>query len=116
MNRLNRDRNAAVIAAILTLGLAGCQAKSESAATADPPKSAPAASATTGDTVALDPAMLANLKLERMRETAVPRLLTATGKIQLNEDQTARVLSPMPGQVMDLRVRLGDRVAKDDVL
>src|SRR5262249_47743655 len=39
-----------------------------------------------------------------------------TGKIQFNEDQTARVLAPLAGQVMDLRVRVGDTVTKDEVL
>ena len=37
MNRFNRDRNAAVVSAILMLGLAGCQAKSD----AEPPSNKP---------------------------------------------------------------------------
>jgi hypothetical protein len=60
--------------------------------------------------------MLANVKVERVREQVLPRLLTATGKVQFNEDQTARVLAPLPGQVLDLRARVGDTVAKDAVL
>src|SRR5204863_58863 len=35
---------------------------------------------------------------------------------QINEDQTARVLAPLAGQVMELRARVGDTVAKDEVL
>ena len=48
--------------------------------------------------------------------TALHGLLTATGKVQFNEDRTARVLAPMPGQVVDLQLRVGDKVQKDQVL
>jgi cobalt-zinc-cadmium efflux system membrane fusion protein len=105
----------AIPGAVLALSLAGCQARSEGTGNAEPPK--PAARAK-GDpeNVALDPAMARNLKLEQIREIPLPRVLTATGKIQFNEDQTARVLAPLAGQVMDLHVRVGDTVAKDEVL
>jgi membrane fusion protein, heavy metal efflux system len=103
----------ATLCATLALVLAGCQARSDGAGSAEPVR--PAAK---GDpeTVALDPAMLASVKIEKIRETALPRVLTATGKIQFNEDQTARVLAPLSGQAMDLHVRVGDVVAKDEVL
>ena len=105
-------------AAWLAIVQTACQSKSEGAANAEPskPAAAQAPSKAAGDTVALDPAMVANIKLESVREVALPRLLTATGKIQFNEDQTARVLAPLAGQAMDLSVRVGDLVAKDQVL
>jgi cobalt-zinc-cadmium efflux system membrane fusion protein len=60
--------------------------------------------------------MLANVHVEEVRAQAMGRTLTATGKVQFNEDQTARVLAPLPGQVLDLKVRVGDPVMKDQVL
>ena len=109
--------HAAVFGAVLMLGLCGCQTTSAGPAGSSEPESKPAAAAR-ADTefVELDKAMLANVKIERVREQALPRLLTATGKVQFNEDQTARVLAPLPGQVLDLRARVGDTVAKDAVL
>jgi cobalt-zinc-cadmium efflux system membrane fusion protein len=96
--------------------LAGCQSKSEGAANVEAPKAAAKTVKGDAETVILDPAMLPNLKLEAVREIPLPKVLTATGKIQFNEDQTGRVLSPLPGQVVDLNVRIGDVVAKDAVL
>ena len=61
--------------------------------------------------------MVANVKVEPVREEALPRVLTATGKIQFNEDQTARVLAPLPGQVLDLQASASaTSVEKDSVL
>src|SRR5207247_10166020 len=100
-----------------SLRLSGATSMSQGATSLESSKPAAAAEAKgDSETVTLDPAMLANVKLETVREMALPRLLTATGKIQFNEDQTARVLSPLPGQVMDLSVRVGDVVEKDQVL
>jgi len=104
-------------AAVLALGLSGCQTKSE--AHSEPkPETAKAAAApqSSSQLVELDPAMLKNVTLERARKQDLPRVLTATGKIQINEDQTARVLAPLPGQVVDLRPRVGDMVSRDELL
>ena len=60
--------------------------------------------------------MLAQIKIERVTAQNLPRVLTATGKVQFNEDQTARILAPLAGQALDLNARVGDRVAKDQVL
>ena len=101
----------------LVLWLSGCQSKSVGAANVEPSRQAAAAQPKAdSEIVTLEAAMLRNVKIESVRQIALPRLLTATGKIQFNEDQTGRVLSPLPGQVMDLKVRVGDIVAKDDVL
>ena len=64
------------------------------------------------DSIELEPAMLAQIKVERLQRQNLPKLLTATGKVQFNEDRTAHVLAPLPGQVMDLHVRIGDQVGK----
>ena len=106
-------------AAVLTMALAGCQVRSEGAAVdaaAKPGAAAKAGSGSGEDAVEVDPAMAANVKVEPVREEALPLVLTATGKIQFNEDQAARVLAPMPGQVLDLKVRVGDIVQRDSIL
>lgn len=115
----NRNRYLTALAALLAIALAGCQARSESASTeaAAKPAAAPkSATAPNEDSVEVEPAMAANVKVEPVREEALPRVLTATGKIQFNEDQAARVLAPMPGQVLDLKPRVGDVVEKDSIL
>jgi len=66
--------------------------------------------------VELDPAMLANIHLEAVRSDSGRRQLTATGKIQFNEDRTVRILAPLPGQAIDLQVRVGDPIEKDQLL
>lgn len=64
----------------------------------------------------LEAAMAANLRVESVHAEAARRVLTATGKVQINEDRTARLLAPLPGQVMDLQVKVGDAVEKDQTL
>jgi cobalt-zinc-cadmium efflux system membrane fusion protein len=36
--------------------------------------------------------------------------------VQFNEDRTARILAPLPGQALDLQVRVGDPIEKDQLL
>jgi len=63
-------------------------------------------------TVKLEPGMMANIKLEQLSEKVLPSTLTATGKVNFNEDQMARILAPVAGQVINLRAKVGDSVAK----
>ena len=66
--------------------------------------------------VTLEEAMMANIQVETVRSESARNALTATGKVQFNEEKTFRVLAPLPGQVMDLQLRVGDPVAKDQRL
>jgi cobalt-zinc-cadmium efflux system membrane fusion protein len=66
--------------------------------------------------VVLDEAMMHNVTVAALSEKSLPRLLTATGKVQFNEDQMARILAPVSGQVQQLRVKVGDPVHKGDIL
>jgi len=63
-------------------------------------------------TVRLEPGMMANIKLEELSEKVLPSTFTATGKVNFNEDQMARILAPVAGQVINLRAKVGDSVAK----
>jgi len=71
---------------------------------------------TASEGMRLDPEVLKKLKWQQVSEQSLPRNLVVTGKVQFNEDQTAQVLAPVAGQIVDLRVRLGDSVAKGEVL
>ncbi len=95
------------------IGLGGCQRGS---ASTEPSTHPPAFAPAPLDSIELEPAMLAQIKLEKAQTRNLPRVLTATGKVQLNEDQSARILAPLAGQALELNARVGDRVAKDQVL
>ena len=64
----------------------------------------------------LDDKMLKNISIEEARSETLPALLTATGKVQFNEDRMARILAPVSGQVLRLKVNVGDTVASGDAL
>jgi cobalt-zinc-cadmium efflux system membrane fusion protein len=108
-----------VLGAAGILMLAGCGGKANGeAADGGIPSSKPEAAAASApaSAVEVEPAMLQNLRVETVKEGNLPQLLRTTGKVQFNDDRTARVLAPLPGQVMDLRVRVGDTVEKDEVI
>jgi cobalt-zinc-cadmium efflux system membrane fusion protein len=103
----------------MMLGIVGCQSKTSEASSVSAPSASsagPAGISAKADTVEVDPNMMANIRIEQVREQTLHRQLTATGKVQFNEDHMARVLAPLPGQVVDLQVRVGDTVRKDQVL
>lgn len=100
--------------ALLLFAAAGCQSN-----TGDRTGTAQAASAPKleiPNDVELDPAMLANIHVEPVRSDSGRRQLTATGKVQFNEDRTVRILAPLPGQALDLQARVGDPIQKDQLL
>ena len=66
--------------------------------------------------VVLDAAMMQTVKIATLQEKSLSRLLTATGKVQFNEDHQARILAPVGGQVQQLRVKVGDTIHKGDSL
>jgi len=68
------------------------------------------------EAVKLTPEIAGRLKWHKVAERRLPRNLVVTGKVQFNEDQTARILAPVAGQVVDLRARLGDSVKSGDTL
>ena len=123
---MNRACRIAVLAGVIAmlLGAAACQSKSgeasavaaSSASPAGPANTPPGAKDDHANIVEVDPKMMANIRIEPVREQTLHRQLTATGKVQFNEDRMVRVLAPLPGQVVDLQVRVGDTVRKDQLL
>ncbi len=97
----------------LILLLAGCsgstKARSDAPADAKPVPKA-------HKTFKLDPKMTATLKIDVLKQEAMPSYLTASGKVQFNEDELANVIPPIPGQVQDLKIKVGDHVQKGDIL
>ncbi len=69
-----------------------------------------------GKVVTLDESMLKNITVEELREKALPQVLITTGKVQFNEEQMARILAPVSGQVQDLHVKIGDTLRAGSVL
>ena len=60
--------------------------------------------------VKLDPRMMANIKVEELSEKVTPSILTATGKLNFNEDRMARILAPVAGQIVNLKLKVGDSI------
>ncbi len=96
----------------------GSNASSSSAET--PPPSAPSqtkAEIKPDDAVVrLEPGMMANIKVEELSEKVMPSILTATGKLSFNEDRMARILAPVAGQIVNLRVKVGDSISAGQTL
>jgi cobalt-zinc-cadmium efflux system membrane fusion protein len=102
---------------LVALAITGCQKTSVSEASASAPDAASAASRKEiPNDIELEPAMFANIRVEEVRFESGRRQLTGTGKVQFNEDRTARILAPLPGQALDLQVRVGDPIQKDQLL
>ena len=66
--------------------------------------------------VSIDTAMLSSIKLETLTERNADSTLAIAGKVQFDEDRLAHVLTPLAGQVVDLRVKVGDPARKGDKL
>lgn len=104
-------------AALLLLTTSGCADESSKASNA--PAAERRAQAVAGQAtkvITLDEPMMQNITVEELREKSLPLVLTATGKVQFNEDQMARILAPVSGQIQQLRVKVGDTVRAGSVL
>ncbi len=64
----------------------------------------------------IDAAALRSIKIEALAEHPVAQVLRVAGKVQFDEDRLAHVLAPLAGQVVDLRVKVGDVVQKGQAL
>jgi cobalt-zinc-cadmium efflux system membrane fusion protein len=66
--------------------------------------------------ITVDPVMLSSLKVDTIADRETASTLTVAGKVQFDEDRVARVLVPLPGQVVGLRVKVGDAARKGETL
>jgi cobalt-zinc-cadmium efflux system membrane fusion protein len=107
---------------VLSAFSTGCEsgAKTSNVApslTADTQSKVPRVTASTeGKVLKLDGPMVSQIKTEELSEESIPKVLTTTGKVQFNEDQIARILVPVNGQVLHLSVKVGDTVQKGQIL
>jgi membrane fusion protein, heavy metal efflux system len=95
-------------------GLLSLSACARPSAGTDAPPAPPTADAATDLT--LDAVALRSIAVQIVAEHTVPQTLTVAGKVQFDEDRLARVLAPLAGQVVDLRVKVGDPVRKGQPL
>lgn len=66
--------------------------------------------------VRLDDAQLKQVRIEELSTNSPASTINATGTIEFNADATAKLLSPVSGQVQNIAVNVGDNVRKGDVL
>jgi cobalt-zinc-cadmium efflux system membrane fusion protein len=121
MNRKNAVTAFPLIA--LAFLMAGCGSGASSSTTATSSEGQAEASAQRENALSaesnmlkLDEAMITRIKVEEVSEQPIPRLLTATGKVQFNEDRMARILAPVNGQVQQMSAKVGDILHKGENL
>ena len=111
---MRRERISAALLVCLTALLSGCGGPDvrKPGVVETPGKNGPP----TGDGIKLAGEVSSRLKWHVVSEKRLPRSLTVAGRVEFNEDQTARVLAPVAGQIAELNVRIGDDVTKGQVL
>jgi len=70
----------------------------------------------TSGTLTVDPKMSASIAVDAVAAREPAGALTVAGRVQFDEDRIARVVAPVAGQIVELRVRIGDRVTKGQTL
>jgi membrane fusion protein, heavy metal efflux system len=90
------------------LAAAGCGGHGETASAESPAADARAKD----DSIVVDDKMRASLTIAAVEERDAASSLTIAGKVQFDEDRLSRVLVPVAGQIVDLRVKVGDVVRK----
>jgi cobalt-zinc-cadmium efflux system membrane fusion protein len=67
-------------------------------------------------TVHLDEAQREQIAVAELSDVAAGDVIHATGTVEFNADRMARILSPVSGQVRDLRLNVGDDVRQGQTL
>lgn len=106
-------RSAATIA--LTVGLAGC-AGSDQKSELQPDASAPDKGAMREVTFSSDEVQHGGVKWAAIEPMTAAPFVEVPGQLQPDEDRTIRVSAPAQGRLLTVRVNVGDRVARDQVL
>ena len=98
-----------------TIGCVACGGHAETAKPAEPAGAASTDGASDG-TIAVDKTMLGSIKIATVGDSESANVLSIAGKVQFDEDRVARVLAPLSGQVVGLRVKVGDPVRRGQEL
>jgi cobalt-zinc-cadmium efflux system membrane fusion protein len=117
-----RDRRATefvltlcIAATLLCSGCGGSQTQATKAPAEE--KEAPAPTPPPSqEGVRLSKDKLGNITTAKLVEEGVPVVLNTTGKVQFNEDRTARILAPVSGRVGELAVQVGDPIREGQTL
>ncbi len=113
MNRhFGNERGRATLVAVLATAAVLVVALGWLTLRREPPKEAPASSATPAGTVVLSPAATkeAGLRIETAARVTVRDTIDAPGVLALDERRTARIASQVEGKVLEVFVEIGDRV------
>src|SRR5439155_19594955 len=76
----------------------------------------PAGTRPRDEVLVVDRAMLSSITVETLAERDTTSTLSIAGKVQFDEDRVAHVLAPLAGQVVNLRVKVGDPVRRGQTL
>jgi membrane fusion protein, heavy metal efflux system len=109
---LHRNVSTIVLGAWLALTGVGCSGRSG----APPPEKA--ADKVDPDLVVVDPAALreGRIALSKVKQDRLPDVLSVTGRIGVNENQTARVGAVTQGRVVRVLANVGDSVQRGQLL
>ena len=115
---MNHDRSPrlarlAVAAFVLLVAAACTPAPAKEAAGAPAPATAAAARE---PGVHLDESQRGQITIEALSANAAGDVIHATGTVEFNADRMARILSPVAGQVQNLRLNVGDDVRQGETL
>jgi cobalt-zinc-cadmium efflux system membrane fusion protein len=102
-----------IVTASLLAGAAGCGGH---AAEPVPQAETAAANRPAPADLTIDADAMRAITVEAVAERPLSPTLNIAGKIQFDEDRLVRVLAPLAGQVVDLRVKVGDVVRKGQTL
>jgi cobalt-zinc-cadmium efflux system membrane fusion protein len=110
-------RRLLLLLAVPGLVFASACARSSADSTGGDGSPAPdAAGAASAADLAVDATALRSISIETIAERPVSRTLAVAAKVQFDEDRLAHVVAPLAGQVVDLRVKVGDVVRKGQPL
>lgn len=101
--------------AVAWIAIACCACERRGTAAAAQAQDAPRPHASDGS-IGIDARMRTSIKVEPVAERRSVTVLAIAGKVQFDEDRVARVLVPLAGQLVDLRVKVGDTARKGEPL
>ncbi len=107
-----------IVMLFAALFVAGCQKEAAPAASPQPTPAAKAETKKDPNLVKLSPDAVkyANLQFAEVSEEQVAAPLEVTGHIAINEDRTVRVGSLFSGRILEVPVKVGDRVRQGQAL